>query len=205
MTGWTTGGVTRPYHQPLVGTERDIELAWAAEILAAAEPPILEVGNSTQRFLGGPTRDIVDRWDNSDEPIPVWRGDIVNFNLGIKYHTILSISTLEHVGNECADPNGVVAYPEEQDEDKAIVALEHLIDLLAPGGTLAFTIPTGYHPLLAEWVVAARWTGIWLMERINDEGDWVERPLAEFEPQEFPGRWGWSAGKVLFVRHVAPG
>lgn len=191
MSTWTLGGETYPYLEPRKFNERDLELPWADRILSHARGRILEVGDSTQLELGpDPPRTILDRWWPGRG---VTQADIVDFTGG-PYETILSISTLEHVG---ADPE------EEQDPDKATRAIEHCIELLAPSGLLAFTIPVGQHENLHARVLDDLRFQVGCMGREQQFSTrWHEVPLDQADC-DFPHEWG-SARRVLFARYRKP-
>ena len=78
--------------------ERTIEVAIVEDFLRqfAKDARILEVGNVLTHYgFNNIKRDVLDKYD----PAPhVINEDVVSFNPHLKYNTIFSISTLEHVG-----------------------------------------------------------------------------------------------------------
>ena len=92
---------------------------------------------------------------------------------------VISVSTLEHVGWD--EP--------EQDQDKALVALGVLRELLAPTGRLLLSFRLGYHPELTDAVrkglpverqaIYAPVNGRWrLVDAVEDGTLWI----GEFPP-----------------------
>jgi SAM-dependent methyltransferase len=81
--------------------------------------------------------EIVDKYEKGDGIV---NEDIVDFRPGKKYDLIISISTLEHIGWD----------EEIKEPEKIPRALAHMQELLAPGGTLAVSMPLGYNPHLDE-------------------------------------------------------
>lgn len=126
--------------------ERGVELAVAADWLAR-NPIIdtdwpagrmLEVGNVLGHYpeLDVQRHAIIDRYEKGPgiENVDV-------FAATGSYHTIMSISTLEHVRWDA---------PEQHDPDGSWHAIEHLAALLTPQGRMLVTVPTGHHTTLDE-------------------------------------------------------
>lgn len=126
--------------------ERGVELAVVADWLArgpviAPEWPagrMLEVGNVLGHYpeVEVQPHSIIDRYERGDG---VANLDV--FDSTGTYHTIVSISTLEHVRWD---------EPEPREPDGAWRAIEHLAASLEPGGRMLVTIPTGHHPVLDQ-------------------------------------------------------
>lgn len=93
---------------------------------------------------------------------------------------IVTISTLEHVGDDRGPKRGVTGHGEEQGGSKAVAAIEHLRGCLAPGGSLLFTVPVGFNRALDE-AVAAGIPGVKtsFLRRIDRENRWVEAEWPE--------------------------
>lgn len=93
---------------------------------------VLEVGNVLGHYTPV-THDIVDKYEHAPSVLNV---DVLDFKPEGAYDLIVSLSTLEHVGWD----EDVADWP------KPIRAVEHLVSLLKPSGTLLATLPLGYNP-----------------------------------------------------------
>lgn len=134
------GGQSIPYMFWCEAGERIVEVPIALRFLASASPsePALEVGNVLRHFVSRerfPSRYVVlDKYERSPGVV---NSDVTTFVPEHTFSTILSISTLEHVGFD----------EDEQDPSKFRRAVEHLYhDCLANGGRMLVTVPVGYNP-----------------------------------------------------------
>ena len=117
--------------------ERGVELAVAAHWLGE-QMPTLEVGNVLNHYEPlAFDHVVVDRYEQSDG---VFNLDV--FDVDATFDQIVSISTLEHVRWD----------EEPREDDGAIRAVEHLLNLLKPGGRMLVTAPTGHNPLLDAYL-----------------------------------------------------
>jgi hypothetical protein len=115
--------------------ERTVELAVAREFVAQrrALGPILEVGNVLAHHVPFP-HPVVDRYEPGDGILHV---DVLEYRPSDPSPSIVSISTLEHVGFD-ETPRRVGRFRP---------ALVHLFEqCLRPGGTMLVTVPLGYNP-----------------------------------------------------------
>lgn len=122
-----------PYNTTLLN-ERAVEVPIAREWMQGNRAGgLVEVGNVLGHY-GTTGHRVIDRYEEADgvEALDV-------FDLTGPLHAVLAISTLEHVR---WDP------PEERDPTGAIRAVEHLRDLLEPGGSMLVTVPLGQNPYL---------------------------------------------------------
>jgi SAM-dependent methyltransferase len=165
--------------------ERAVELPVVWRILrGAAGTRVLEVGNVLSHYYPI-SHPVVDKYEQAPG---VLNCDVVDYNPGDRFDLIISISTLEHVGWD----------EEPRDPDKILVAIDHLTDLLAPGGRLVFTIPLGYHTGFDAHLKAG---GLKLDERhyltrIAEPCTWVEVPIEQV---------GWTyPGNLLIATIFAP-
>jgi hypothetical protein len=113
-------------------TERCIEIPVALEFLRnrpAAD--VLEVGNVLRHYAPF-QHTVVDKYEAGDG---VTNADVCEFEPPHKYGTIVSISTIEHVGWD-EDPF---------DPEKAIRAIERLRQMLLPGGKMLVSFPIGHN------------------------------------------------------------
>ena len=139
----------------------EIPIVWDA-VQANASRRILEIGNVLSWYF--PIQhDVLDKYEIADGVI---NEDIVDFNPPEKYDLIVSISTLEHVG-----------WDESQREPAKIVrAVEHLKNLLSPGGCLLITAPLGYNTALDEYLQNGSFgfTKQLFLKRNSQKTDWLE-------------------------------
>jgi hypothetical protein len=177
--GFTVDGLRLPYFRiryfrPDVGvwswhTERVVEMRLVERFVRGRAGKGLEVGNVMARYLDGPERVVVDKYEQSPGVLNV---DVMDYWPGVTFDWIVACSTLEHVGwdESCVEP------------DKALRALDHLRTLLSLGGRLFVTWPLGYHPsidaavlhgdLAPEWSVTFRRTPLnrWVQTTVSHMG-----------------------------------
>lgn len=116
--------------------ERGVELAiwntWKRNLST------LEVGNVLNHYEPlAFDHVVVDRYEVGDGVV---NEDVLSFRGS--FDQIVSISTVEHVRWD---------EPTEREADGAVRAVQHLVSLLAPGGRMLVTAPTGHNPGLDEW------------------------------------------------------
>ena len=118
--------------------ERSVELSAAKSFLANHQQgPVLEFGNVLAHYGLGAPDIVVDLYEKGPRVTNV---DIIDFHTTDRFKAVISISTIEHVGWDEAP----------QSSTKTKLALERLISLLSPDGTLFVTAPTGHNPFLDE-------------------------------------------------------
>lgn len=113
--------------------ERAVEVPLAMRFIGGRTGGI-EVGNVMGHYVT-PTWAVVDRYEQADDVLNV---DIVDVRGAFSW--VLAISTVEHIGWD----------DHPRDESKALDAIEVLKALVAPGGDLMMTIPSGHHLMLDE-------------------------------------------------------
>ena len=97
---------------------------------------VLEVGNVLSHYF--PIfHDVVDKYEVAKGVI---NQDVVDFKPAQRYDLIVSISTLEHVGQD----------EELKEHGKVLKAFENLKQCLNPRGKIIVTLPLGYNPYLDE-------------------------------------------------------
>lgn len=119
--------------------ERAVELAVVQTWLADVAGYGLEVGNVLSHYVDAmtvPPRRIVDRFETGPGVENVDVLDVIG-----RFDWIVSVSTLEHVG---VDDGSLRPWA-------ARAAVQHLRDLLSPGGRMLVTVPWGYN----AWLDAA--------------------------------------------------
>jgi SAM-dependent methyltransferase len=114
--------------------ERTVEIPVFARILGQTKEndSVLEVGNVLNHYGLDIGQNIVDLYEKEPRVI---NSDIIDYHPTYKYDLIVSISTIEHIGKD-DEPRPV----------KALEAIDHLKNLLAPGGRLVISIPLRYNP-----------------------------------------------------------
>src|SRR5690349_21550974 len=144
--------------------ERGVEIPIFREVLLRHQGKrILEVGNVLSHYF--PIQhDVVDKYEVSPGVI---NKDIVEFVPQQKYHLIVSISTLEHVGWD----------EQPQEPAKLLQAIEHLRSTcLAPGGSLIASLPVGYNRYFDDLLNNGKspFTTQHFLKRISKRNYWVE-------------------------------
>ena len=104
--------------------------------------PLLEVGNVLSHY-GITGHDVIDKYEQESGVINC---DVTEYETGKRYDTIISISTIEHVGFDEA----------VRDSTKPHKAINLLRALLSPSGLMVVTAPTGYNPAIDEDIRAGR-------------------------------------------------
>lgn len=143
---FTLWGTSRSYFLHRYNTtwrnERAVEMSAVATFLEEHQGgSLLEFGNVLEHYnLRGPDV-VVDLYEKGDR---ITNCDIVDFTSDQKFDLIVSISTLEHVGWD--------EWPQSSTKTKQ--AYDVLVSLLAPGGTMFITTPTGHNPYLDEMIRA---------------------------------------------------
>ncbi len=129
--------------------ERAVEVPIAFDFLArrAGDGNVLEVGNVLQHYENGLSdllrirdRRIVDKFE-AGEGIDCM--DIMDVDAEEKYPTIISVSTLEHVGQSCAPSGEFGEQKRTTDREAPLKAIAKIYDLLAVDGQAMLTVPFG--------------------------------------------------------------
>jgi SAM-dependent methyltransferase len=139
-------------------TERAVEIPIAFNFLAALNQPasILEVGNVLSHYenhlserLGITSRRIVDKFEVE---VGVDNEDLMNLPSDKKYDAIVSLSTVEHIGQKGAPSGGYGEQEENRDLEGPLKAIAKIYDLLAPDGKALITVPFG-KLIDGEWYI----------------------------------------------------
>ena len=133
-----------PYNTTWIG-ERMVEIPIIrAAMTQRPQARVLEVGNVLSHYFRG-SHEIVDKFETGQGVI---NQDILEYYPTQDYDLIISISTFEHIGfdDETSTSSG----------EKILAALDHCRRLLAPGGQMLVTFPTGYNPQLDELLTSGR-------------------------------------------------
>jgi hypothetical protein len=160
--------------------ERAVELAVAQEFLNTVSGRGLEFGNVLSHYGLGAADTVVDKYERAPG---VLNEDIVDFDPGVRYDFIVSISTLEHVGWD----------ESPREPQKVLRAFDHLRRLLASDGSLLITTPMGVNPSLDKAILGHAWPVLKQATLVRDGPRWRQSPELRSEP--YGGRHGW-AGSV---------
>lgn len=157
--------------------ELPIALDWMADRVLADG---VEIGNVLSHY-GFPPHRIIDLYEQADgvENIDV-------FDLEGTFDWILSISTLEHVG--------------DNDPLDSILAVEHLRSLLAPGGELLVSIPGGCNQLLDDYLAVTDTVRACTLIRAGD--GWAQTVEQQFLPYRYSTNWAESVWVGEFRNEV---
>jgi hypothetical protein len=161
--------------------ERIVEIAVARWFLTREDKDngrVLEVGNVLAHYgLTGHT--VVDKYEPGEGVI---NADIVDYKPEELFDTVITLSTLEHVGWD----------EEPREPEKVFAAFDAVRDFVAPGGRLLVSIPIGYNSTLDGGLRSGRLTfdeEVWLI-RTTRNNDWREcgreEGLAAKYGQPFP-------------------
>lgn len=85
-------------------------------------------------------RHIVDKFERAEGIDNI---DILELEVQEKYQTIISISTMEHIGQNCAPTGQFGARNLKTDLEAPLKAIARIYDLLAPDGKAFLTVPFG--------------------------------------------------------------
>ena len=122
--------------------ERTVEVSVAAEAIERrAGGNTLEIGNVLVNYLPAgrlpERRLVIDKYELAEGVVNV---DVMDHEPGAPYDLIVSLSTMEHVGQD----------DDRHEPAKAIAAIERLHGWLAPGGELLVTVPLGHNAALDD-------------------------------------------------------
>jgi SAM-dependent methyltransferase len=164
---FTWRGETYPYcvqrYNSAWHNERTVEVPIAFSYLRGfGGHPVLEVGNVLSHYMSV-HHEIIDKYERAPGVLNL---DVVDYSPSDRYDLIISLSTLEHVGWDEA----------VREEGKPLRAVDHLVELLAPGGTLLVTFPLGYNPHVDTALQddAFRLDEVSYLKRISRANHWRE-------------------------------
>ena len=148
--------------------ERTVEISvarWFVDQAPAGR--MLEVGNVLGHY-GIEGHDVLDRYETIRGVI---NEDIVEFAPDEPYDTIVSISTLEHVGLD----------ESPESPERAIAAFDNLQRLAGPQGRVLLSIPLGYNAALDEALASGRvrMPVQTVLRRMDAENRWTESTLED--------------------------
>jgi SAM-dependent methyltransferase len=112
--------------------ERAVEIPLSLKLLNDnKDKNVLEIGNVLSHYQKI-NHDVLDKYEIGHSVI---NKDIIDFNPEKKYDLIISISTIEHIGWDEVP----------RDQTKTLKAINHMLGLLSPGGSIYVTFPMGYN------------------------------------------------------------
>ncbi|HKV83118.1 MAG TPA: hypothetical protein VJN88_01085 [Ktedonobacterales bacterium] len=163
--------------------ERVVEIPIAWNVVRAYDAShVLEVGNVLSHYY--PVKhDVLDKYETA---AGVVNEDVVDFQPSKRYDLIVAVSTLEHVGWD----------EEPREPAKFLRAVEHLTELLAPGGKLFVTLPIDYNAAVDEYLKDGKipFTTVGYVKRISDDNRWRECGWDEVAGMRYQkahrNRWG---------------
>lgn len=156
-------------HSFTYDNERCIEVAIGRHFLEHHHD-VLEIGNVMNRYFHTPHQ-VVDLYERA---LGVRNEDVIDIR--DPHESVLSISTLEHVG-----------FDEDGDHTKFYLALENLKSICT--GALLFTVPWGYNPSVDAFI--RRFTGTMSLY-YRDGREWRRGTLAEIELRGYGARYNYA-------------
>jgi len=149
--------------------ERAVELPIVRhELQRHGSAGVIEVGNVLGHYFDI-QHPVLDRYERS--PTVTWNEDVVAFRPPFAPQLVISISTLEHVGHS----------EQPREPAKFRRALDAILDWLAPGGRLLFTVPLGYNPAVRDYLDAphAPRTALRCLRRTTLDNLWQQADYAD--------------------------
>jgi hypothetical protein len=177
--------VTRRYNATWIN-ERAVELALGEAFMEAqAGRRMLELGNVIGHY-GRRGHVVVDKY----EVAPGVRNvDVLDVPADESYDAVLSLSTVEHVGQD----------EEPREPEKALRALDRLRALTAPGGALLVTFPVGHNPALDAAVREERlpFDSVRYLLRVDTANTWREARREELDDVAYGSPFPLANGIVI--------
>jgi SAM-dependent methyltransferase len=178
-------------HPYILDNERAVEIGLARSFLRNRSGDTLEVGNVLSTYMVF-SHDVVDKYEQG---AGVLNEDVVTYSPEKKYDTIITLSTLEHVGWD------------EQPEDpaKVSVAIERLKKLLKPDGRMLVTMPLGYNPHVDQMIREQRLalTELRFLKRKSADNQWCEATWDEVKDVKYGSPF--ACGNAIVVGYQLSG
>ena len=195
MNGFSLDGQGYSYctagHNAAHRNERTVEVPIGQRFIAQNKGcRILEVGDVLSNY--GPTDHlVVDLGCKRDESERLLRVDIVDFKDDKGFDAIVSISTMEHVGEKMSSAG----------KSKIVLAFDNLKSLLRPGGTMLVTMPLGYRKGLDEMLLSGdlEFTKHLRMQCQGKDNTWEERPWPDHNNFAGYGKFRPGAAADVFI------
>lgn len=154
-------------------TERSVEVP-IGQAFVSRFPcgSVLEIGNVLNYYFSLPRYDVLDKYEPFEGLINI---DVIDYNPGRRYAGIVSISTLEHVGFDEQPLN----------PGKPRIAVNHLLQLLEPGGEALITVPLNYNQSIDEFISEAKQEG-WTIDYYQRERSFLWTRVESSPPRTDP-------------------
>jgi len=159
------------FHNLPLDTERAIEIPFIWDIVLRYDPQdVLEVGNVLMNYVDI-AHDVVDLYEQNPRVV---NADIRTYKPDKKYKLIVSVTTLEHVGD---GKDG-----SDFDEFGIIHAIDNMLEMLTPDGRIVFTVPIAQNKAMDKLFFEGKIPGyIRYIKRINEANDWKEAGYEEIK------------------------
>jgi hypothetical protein len=161
------------HHHYMYESERIVEVGLVWDFLQGRQGEALEVGNVLSNYHAF-SHTVVDKYEVATG---VLNEDIVSYDPGKKFDTIVSISTLEHVGWD----------ESPREPEKILLAFDRVRTLLKDNGRMVITMPLGYNSFLDQLVREER-TGfdqVLYLKRFNVANEWRQSSLDQIASAEY--------------------
>jgi hypothetical protein len=191
-TDFKLNGRTYPYFQHRYNftwlNERRVEIPVIRDMMSRGPSDrILEVGNVLSHYDCAMNHPVVDKYEKSSRQ-NLFTEDAETFSAGAPYDLIVSISTLEHVGQD----------ETPRDADKIFRTVRHLRSLLSLGGEFVFTAPIGYSPSLDRLVDEGEgFIERLCLRRISARNEWEEADWSAIKGMKFHDPYPFANGLVI--------
>lgn len=158
-------------HKNSWNSERVIEIPIVLKYIDD-DKRILEVGNVLSQFVDTKW-DIVDKFEKGNNIINI---DIIDYKPKEKYDTIITISTLEHIGFNEDVGGGEKLTNEYNDNNRVIEAIKNLKNMLNPDGRIISTIPIGYNKYIDNKIYnnILDFSEYYFFKRISKNNKWTQ-------------------------------
>jgi SAM-dependent methyltransferase len=184
---WELEYFTHPYNQTAQNM-RAVEIPIARKFLEFSPGRILEIGNVLSHYqqIDWPVVDFREKGNR------IINADVTTWRPNRLYDTIISISTIEHIGH------GKYAHITKKTPAQAV---EHIKSFLQPGGKALFTVPIGYNKTLDRQLAKGIMPvdEIHYMRRISDKNEWIECNLIEAAITERPAGYHWAVALAVLL------
>ncbi|MEG3925526.1 sulfotransferase family 2 domain-containing protein, partial [Microcoleus sp. T3_D1] len=195
------------YNNP---SERAVEVPIGFEFLlnVPKSARVLEVGNvlsyyenSLSQYTGVISRKIVDKFEID---LGVDNEDLMLLSSEQKYDAIVSISTVEHIGQGVTPLGTYGEVTEERDLEDPLKAIAKIYDLLTTGGTALITVPFGTLTD-GEWYIQFSGQYLSLLEKYGIPKEAVTTnflKLVDRDPTEDSVKMLWEEVEAIEVSNV---
>lgn len=176
--------------------ERQIEIPYVLDYIHGSSPSgMLEIGNCLYN-VGVTGHTVVDKYEQAEGVINI---DIEEFKHPSKFNTIISISTLEHIGKDEGLTDSLT-------QDKLIKVFDIIQNnLLDPiNGKFLFTIPIGYNTPLDQLIFdfTTKLTSAYFMRQVRLD-EWLQTTVLDAKTAQY--NHPFPAGNVILFGEIKNG